>query len=305
MREFTGSTNHDTLILEILGRLAAVDEAAEKTSCGYGPCALDVVVEDAHRLAVRRCAHVVAVVLKNVHGNIRAEILKLYKDVGKSHADRVEELVDKLKVGVAAQPVLYQSNVVGVVEESLVVRANIQAHRQNTMWRDPACCTVQSQLPDGNAHAIRPEVAESQDAGPIGDDDHLHFAVRPVCHARVHLAAVESTDVHATGPAEANAKLLARQAHRGRVNDWRKVLDVFDKQRVKQGLVVVADVSLRVRVCGWVTKMLVRVSWLLPNAYVCVFLSASIYLQYVYTCAYARTYITCVCVRFCPRVLHS
>ena len=238
----TGARDHDALVLEVLRRLAAVDETAEEACRRHGAGALDVVVEDAHGLARMVFAQVVAIVAEDVHRHVGAEVFELHKHVGKAPADSVQKLVHELEVGVTAQPVLHQAYVVRVLQEALVVGANVQGHGQHAVRSNAAGGAVERQLPDRDPHAVGAEVAEPEDARPVRDDYHLHLLVRPVCDARVHLAAIERANVHAARAAEAIAELLARQPHRGRVDDGRQELDVFDQQRVEERLVVVANV---------------------------------------------------------------
>ena len=76
-----------------------------------------------------------------------------------------------------------QPDVEVVVEQGLVVGADVEADGQRRGRMDAGGRRVERELADGDAHAARALVAEAEDALVVGDDDEAHVVVRARCPA--------------------------------------------------------------------------------------------------------------------------
>ncbi len=191
---------------------------------------LDVVVE---------AAHPIAVALEQAECVLVGEILELDQRVRKDRADRIDELVDKLVVVDARCTPTPQPQVQRIVDQLLSVRAHVESHRQTARRVDSGARRVESELADRNAHAVRAEVAEPEDALAIGHHDHPDVLVRPVAEQLAHPAPVVARDEHPTRPAEDVTVLLAGAADGRGVDQRHQLFEMIDHHAVEQRLVPV------------------------------------------------------------------
>mmetsp|Transcript_41365 Transcript_41365/g.60957 ORF Transcript_41365/g.60957 Transcript_41365/m.60957 type:complete len:601 (-) Transcript_41365:322-2124(-) len=221
---------------------------AEQARHRDGARALDVVVEHAVALAVAR---------QQRHGLGRLEVLELHDAVGVPGVDRPHELVDHVVVCGALKPLAPVAKVVPVPAQGRVVRAHIQHDGQHPVGRDPAGGAVQRELADGDAHPVRAQVPEPEDARAVRDDDDVDLVARPVVHHRRHVAAIVPREVHPARPAVLVAELLAHHAHGWGVDQRSHLFDVIYKCAVVQGFVPVCQV-LQVHVLVHIGGLLIH-----------------------------------------------
>ena len=161
----------------------------------------------------------------------------------------MDELFDERVVGLAAQPGMAPAEVQVIGEERGVVGAHVEADRQRARGMDAGGGGVERELAHRDGHAAGALVAEAEDALVVGDDDEPHVLEGRVAEHAVDLPPVVGRDPQAAGAAEDVAELLARAAHRGRVDDGEELLEMVDEEPVEEGLVPVlqggeADVAL-------------------------------------------------------------
>ena len=137
------------------------------------------------------------------------------------------------------QAPLAQPDVQRVLQQGFVVRADVQHHRQALARMQAGAGRVQRQLADRDAHAVRAEVAEPEDALAVGDDDHRRLAVRPVAHHVRDAATVGCGDEEPTGSPVDVPELLAGGADRRRVDDRHHLVRVLGDDPEEQRLVAV------------------------------------------------------------------
>ena len=148
-------------------RRNAREDAGQRNAGG----ALDVVVEGADLVAIAR---------QDRHGVEIGEVLPL------DAAFRVEllhcchELVDESQIVFAAHAVLAQALIERVVEQALIVGADVENDRQTVLRRHTGAGGIERELADRNAHAAGAEIAEAEDALAVGDDDEAHIPFRPI-----------------------------------------------------------------------------------------------------------------------------
>lgn len=135
-----------------------------------------------------------------------------------SGEDSGDELVHHLEVVFSLQAGMSHADIVGIIDQSLVVGAHVQGDGQDSVGGDTTGSTVQGQLTDGDAHALGSEITQAQDTTSICNHNDMHVFVGPVVNHGVEHAAVSGAEVHTTGTAEARAELLANNSHSRRVD---------------------------------------------------------------------------------------
>lgn len=82
-------------------------------------------------------------------------------DLRPAREDCLHELVYEVIVLVALDARLLKTHVAGVGQQVLVVRAHVQRYGQHAVRGDAPCSAVQSQLANGDAHAVHAQVTLS------------------------------------------------------------------------------------------------------------------------------------------------
>ena len=172
--------------------------------------ALDVVVEGADLVAIAR---------QDRDGVDVGEVLPLDAAFRVELLHRRHELVDEGQIFVAAHAVLAQAEIERVVEQSLIVRADVENDRQAVLRRHAGAGGVERELADRDAHAAGAEIAETEDALAVGDDDEAHVLFRPIGQQLLHPAARADRQIDAARLAEDMAEFLARLADRRRIDE--------------------------------------------------------------------------------------
>ena len=153
------------------------------------------------------------------------EILELDHDAGEGFARRGDEFVDELVIGSTGQALLTHTDIVGVVQQGLVVGADIQHHRQAELRMDAGAGGIERQFADRDTHSIGAEVAEAQDTLTVGDDDQP-CRIGPVAQQFGDAAAVAGGNEQAARPLEDVAEPLAGEADRRRVDQRLDFIDI-------------------------------------------------------------------------------
>lgn len=157
-----------------LGLLDSVDE----TTKDDGASALDVVVE-----------HGVGVLVTLERGEGVLEVLVLDDNAGPALGQGGHELVEELALLVSADLVTSAAQVKRVVAELLVAGTQVEGQGKGGIGSNTSAGSVESELADGNAHAVDTKVTETEDTRAIGDDGDLDV-VRPVLNDGVEVALV-------------------------------------------------------------------------------------------------------------------
>ena len=100
---------------------------------------------------------------------------------------------------------------------------------------------VERQLADRNAHAVRAEIAEAQDALAVADDDDRDIALRPVGEHLRDAAAVGRTDEDAVRTLEDLRVPLAGESDGRRVDDRHHFIRMLHQQAEEKRLVAVVQ----------------------------------------------------------------
>jgi hypothetical protein len=226
-----GAEHGDALLGE---RHAGHADGRQQGPGGHRGGALDVVVEGAQAIAVA---------LEQAAGVVVGEVLELQQDVGPAAHHRVDEQLDELVVGRAADPRAAPADVQRVGEALRVVGADVEEDRQRAAGVDAGAGGVERELADRDAHAAGALIAEAEDALAVADADHPHV-VEP-------RAGEDLGDAGAVGPAQEQTARVAPDLREalaaladGRGVDQRQQLGrVAHEHGVEQGLVGVLEVA--------------------------------------------------------------
>lgn len=164
-----------------LGLLDSVDETAKND----GTSALDVVVE--HGVGV-------LVTFKRREGVF--EVLVLDDDAGPALGQGGHELIKELALLVGSDLVASAAQVQRVVAEGLVAGAQVESKGKSGVWPDTGAGSVESELADGDTHAVDAEITETENARAVSDDGDLDV-VGPVLDDCMEVALVRVGEVHA------------------------------------------------------------------------------------------------------------
>ena len=200
---------------------------------------------DAHRRGalniIIEAAQFVAIAIQQRHGVGLGEILELQQHVRPATLHRGHEIGDEGVVLGLGHPRMAPAHVHRIVEQGLVVGADVESDRQRIGRADTATGGIQRQLADRNAHAADTLVAKAEDALAIGGHDHLDVVLGGAAQDVVHVLAIRVADEQPAMVAIDIGKLFARLAHGGGIDDRQHLLEVLLEQAEEQRLVVVLN----------------------------------------------------------------
>eukprot|EP00053_Salpingoeca_punica_P013599 m.122988 g.122988 ORF g.122988 m.122988 type:complete len:443 (-) comp16239_c1_seq1:1187-2515(-) len=218
---------HDTRLRE---RPLCSARCGEEAGECHGAGALDVVVEAAEDVLVALEQHLCIG---------RLEVLKLDDGVREALADGNDNLVHNLDVLGACDARVTQAHVVLVLQQLLVVGANVNEGRHAATRVNAASRDVEADLADRNGHALHAEIAQAENARAVCDDDDVDLGPRPVPDKGMHVAEVAGGKVHAARAAEEHVGVDACIADRRRVDDGRHLGNLVCDEAVEEGLVAI------------------------------------------------------------------
>lgn len=118
----SGTNADDALVTQIVEGLTTSLQGSENTSQGNGGGGLDIIVE---------AADLVLVLVEKVVSVLRLEILELNEGIRVSVLDGVDPLVDERVVLLTLQAAVTHSEIERVIQELLVICADVQHDREN------------------------------------------------------------------------------------------------------------------------------------------------------------------------------
>jgi hypothetical protein len=127
------------------------------------------------------------------------EILELDDHVREDLASRRHEFLDQVVVGGAVQPRLLQAEVQRVAAQLGVVGPDIEQDRQAQVGMHARACRIDRELADRDAHAVRAEIAQAENALAVGHHDDGDVAPGPVGEDLPDAAAIARADEDAAG----------------------------------------------------------------------------------------------------------
>ena len=168
----------------------------------------------------------------------RIEILELQDAAGEHALRGRDELVDERIPCVEGHAGRARADVAGIVSQRLVVGADVERDGQAQLRPQPSAGGVEDEFADRDAHAVRPEVAEPQDASAVGHDDDAHLAPGPVGEQLRNASAMLDRQVEPARPRIDAAPLEAGLADGRRVDDRQQLLEMVEQHPVEQRLVL-------------------------------------------------------------------
>ena len=154
--------------------------------------------------------------------------------------DRLDEPVDERLIAGAANPSVAHAEIQRIVQQFLVVGADVEHDRQRQVRRDAGTGGVQTEFANRNAHAADALIAEAEDPFAVGHDDH-GWRNRMVRQDPLDPILLLVGDIESARPPEDVRELLARFADHRRVDDRQHLLDVVVQQAEEQRLVAVLE----------------------------------------------------------------
>ena len=100
---------------------------------------------------------------------------------------------------------------------------------------------VKRKLPKWNSHPPATLVAKAQDAFVVRDHDQADIFKRRIAEHLIDVSAIGRRDPDSTGPAKHPAVFLARLAHRRRIYDRKKLLNVVQQKSIEQHLIAILE----------------------------------------------------------------
>ena len=162
----------------------------------------------------------------------------------------MHKALNKCVVLGAAQSRRSTSEVIRISDQLTVVGANIERDRECPRRLNACGGGVERELADGNAHAANTEIAESENALVVGDNDQTNLgAARCIAQQFRNSRRVLGGDPCAARAAPDLTPALARLADGWRVDDRQELFNVLNKEAIEEGLVAIlqrgeADVAL-------------------------------------------------------------
>eukprot|EP00126_Sphaerothecum_destruens_P011877 Sdes_comp20967_c0_seq1m18903 len=226
----SGAHAHDSMIGKVLSSLADGSEGAKHAGQSNGACALDVIVEG---------AEFVLVAIEKRLCIVGFKVLKLDHSLGPFQINRGHKLVHQVKIRLPLQPPMAQSQIERILKKRLVVGAHVNHHGEAFEGVDAASSYIQRELPDGDRHSVRPQIAQAEDAAAVGDHDDIDIIVGGVSEDCVELAKVCVGEVDSAGFSVQNGGVLAGVSHCGGVDDGGHFFEVFGEEAVEADFVSV------------------------------------------------------------------
>ena len=150
----------------------------------------------------------------------------------------------------AAQSRRSATKIIRISNQFAVIGANVERDGERPRGLNPCGGGVERELTDGNAHAANTEIAESENALVVGDNDQANLgAARCIAQQFRNSRRVLGGDPCAARAAPDLTPALARLADGWRVDDRQELLNVLNKEAIEEGLVAIlqrgeADVAL-------------------------------------------------------------
>ncbi len=171
--------------------------------------ALDVIVVGADLIAIAR---------EDRHRVDVGEVLPLDATFWVERLYRRHELLDEGRIFFAADAVLAQPEIERVIEELLIIRADVQNYRQAVLRRHAGAGRIERELAERYAHSPGAKVTQPEDTLSVGHHDEAHVLFRPIAEDLPDPAASADRQIHASRLAEDMGELLTGLADRRRVD---------------------------------------------------------------------------------------
>ena len=163
-----------------------------------------------------------------------------------------DNFVDKNVIGGTANATLLQTYVKGILQQILVVGADIDRYWKTNRRIDPCASRVQSKFSDRNTHSGRTKITEPENPFTIGHDNDPDILMGPIFQHARDAAGVPDRNKETAWAAENVPIFLAGTADGRRVDNRHQLLEMVKENTVKERFVPILkrdheDVAFQVR----------------------------------------------------------
>mmetsp|Transcript_2004 Transcript_2004/g.6011 ORF Transcript_2004/g.6011 Transcript_2004/m.6011 type:complete len:216 (-) Transcript_2004:385-1032(-) len=176
----------------------------------------------------------VPVLLKQLESLVCGKVLELNARIWPSCGHGIHPFVNKAVVLIVLQSSLMYAQISSVVEQLLIVRANINRDRKRSPGVDTSTCNVQVQLTYGNCHSIRAQISKSENSTAVGHDDDIHVVLWPIVRHRLHHSDVVDRVPHSLRASVDQVLRLARLSNSRSVDDRSQLREVLTEHLVEE-----------------------------------------------------------------------
>src|SRR5262249_27678378 len=155
------------------------------------------------------------------HGIHAGPVLEVKAAAGEHLLHRGYDFVDERIQLSRRDARLPQTKIERIVDERLIGGPAINVHRQEIPRRHGGAPGVELELADGNAHAVRTKVTETENPTTGSETDHPDVLLRPVLEHLLHPPLVLEREIESSRPPEDMSEFQARLRHR-RVIEYRQ-----------------------------------------------------------------------------------
>ncbi len=163
-----------------------------------------------------------------------AEIFELQAGEREALLHRLNEFGHERIVLRATHARLPEPHILMTFAEPVVIGAHIDGDGEALMRRDASAGGVERELSDGDAHAVRAQIAEPKDTLAVGHDNHADIIVRPVGQHIGDMASVVGGDVEPAAPTEDPAELFAGLPDRRGVEHRHQLLEMLHHEAIEE-----------------------------------------------------------------------
>jgi hypothetical protein len=157
--------------------------------------------------------------------------------------NRRHKRFDKVVVLLPAHANVLPADIDRVVQQPFVICPRIKQDWKALLRRDAAESGVERHFANGNAHAARTLIAETEDALPVAYDDATHIVVAGIGKNLIDPMAIGIADEQPARSAPDLRKALATLSNRRRVHHGKKIFSVVLDHGVEQRLIVVLEIA--------------------------------------------------------------
>src|SRR6266404_3186619 len=125
------------------------------------------------------------------------EVLPLDATLGIELLDGLDELADEVEVLAAAYARLTKTEIERIVDQLMIVGADVEHYRQAVLRRNTGAGRVESEFPERDAHAAGAEIPKAQDALPVRHDNETYVLLRPVFQQLLDASSRTDGDIQA------------------------------------------------------------------------------------------------------------
>src|SRR5580704_16355834 len=134
--------------------------------------------------------HLIPIALEQPLGVHTRPVLEMNAAAGEHLLDSLDKFIYELVPLSDRDSRLTQAQIQRVIEQFVIICAEIHVHGKEVLWGHAGTGRVKLEFADRNPHAVRAQIAESQNAFTGGDAYDAHILFRPVLEDHPHVSLV-------------------------------------------------------------------------------------------------------------------